>query len=83
MFKDNQTFEVGNLSGRVLYTPGHTPACICYHIGDALFTGDTIFLPDMGTARCDFPGGSVEQLYKSVQRLYELPDETRVFVGHD
>lgn len=83
LFKDNQTFQVGNLSGRVLYSPGHTPACICYHIGDALFTGDTIFMPDSGTARCDFPGGSVEQLYKSVQRLYELPDETRVFVGHD
>lgn len=84
LFADGQTFKVGNLDGRVLYTPGHTPACICYAIGDAVFTGDTIFMPDMGTARCDFPGGSVEDMYASVKKLYsELPDNTRVFVGHD
>jgi glyoxylase-like metal-dependent hydrolase (beta-lactamase superfamily II) len=83
LFADGQTFKVGNMEGRVMYTPGHTPACVCYVFGDAVFTGDTIFMPDMGTARCDFPGGSVEHMYASVKKLYELPDETRVFVGHD
>ena len=84
LLKDGQEFKLGNMTGRILNTPGHTPACVCLVIGDAVFTGDTLFMPDMGTARCDFPGGSVEQLYQSIQRLYkELPDETRVFVGHD
>lgn len=83
LFADGQTFDLGGLSGRVIYTPGHTPACICFHIGNALFTGDSIFMPDMGTARCDFPGGSSDQLYDSISKLYQLPDETRVFVGHD
>mmetsp|Transcript_49738 Transcript_49738/g.92042 ORF Transcript_49738/g.92042 Transcript_49738/m.92042 type:complete len:296 (-) Transcript_49738:377-1264(-) len=83
LFADGQTFNLGSLSGRIISTPGHTPACICFHIGDALFTGDTLFMPDMGTARCDFPGGSSDELYKSISKLYELPDNTRVFVGHD
>ena len=83
LFKDGQTIELGEIQGRVIYTPGHTPACVSYVLGDAVFTGDTIFMPDFGSARCDFPNGSAEQLYESVQRLYELPDSTRVFVGHD
>lgn len=84
LLKDGETFSVGNLTCKVLHSPGHTPACICLHIGDAVFTGDTMFMPDMGTARCDFPGGSVHDLYESIQRLYrELDDSTRVFVGHD
>lgn len=83
LFKDEDQIMLGNTSIKVMYTPGHTPACISLLIGDAVFTGDTLFMPDMGTARCDFPGGSVEQLYNSIQRLYQLPDETRVFVGHD
>lgn len=84
LFQDGQTFPLGEIPGKVLYTPGHTPACVSYAIGDAVFTGDTIFMPDFGTARCDFPKGSAAQLYASVQRLYrELPDATRVFVGHD
>lgn len=83
LFKDGETFKLGNIDGRILHTPGHTPACISYVIGDAVFTGDSVFMPDMGTARCDFPGGSSEQLYNSIKKLYELPDETRVFVGHD
>lgn len=83
LFADGEALDLGELKGTVIYTPGHTPACVCYHIGDAVFTGDTIFMPDFGTARCDFPGGSAETMYASVKKLYELPDETRVFVGHD
>lgn len=83
LFADRQTFGLGSLSGRVLYTPGHTPACVCFHIGNALFTGDSLFMPDFGTARCDFPGGSSDALYESICKLYQLPDNTRVFVGHD
>ncbi|KAL7534653.1 hypothetical protein ACHAWF_004908 [Thalassiosira exigua] len=84
LFKDGDTFRLGEVEGRVLHTPGHTPACVCYVLGDAVFSGDTIFMPDFGTARCDFPGGSSADLYASVRRLYdELPDETRVYVGHD
>lgn len=84
LLKDNQELTLGSLTIRAMHTPGHTPACISLVIGDAVFTGDTLFMPDMGTARCDFPGGSVDELYHSIQRLYgELPDETRVFVGHD
>ena len=83
LLKDNEEFKLGNSTVKVLHTPGHTPACISLVIGNAVFTGDTLFMPDMGTARCDFPGGDVEQLYKSIQRLFELPDDTRVFVGHD
>jgi len=83
LFADGETFQIGSLQASVMHTPGHTPACICYHIGDALFTGDTIFMPDYGTARCDFPGGSSRTLYSSIQRIMSLPDDTRVFVGHD
>jgi glyoxylase-like metal-dependent hydrolase (beta-lactamase superfamily II) len=83
LLKDNEEFMLGGTLVKVLHTPGHTPACISLVIGDAVFTGDTLFMPDMGTARCDFPGGSVERLYNSIQRLYELPESTRVFVGHD
>lgn len=83
LLKDGDELNVGQIKGRVMYTPGHTPACCSYVIGDAVFVGDTIFQPDFGTARCDFPGGSVDDLYSSIQKLYTLPDETRVFVGHD
>ena len=83
LFADGEVFNLGELDASVLYTPGHTPACVCYHIGDALFTGDTLFMPDYGTARCDFPGGSSKTMYSSVQKILSLPDETRVFVGHD
>ncbi|TNF64819.1 MAG: MBL fold metallo-hydrolase, partial [Rhodobacteraceae bacterium] len=83
LFREGDTFEIGGLRGRVLHTPGHTPACLTYVIEDAAFVGDTLFMPDFGTARCDFPGGSAETLYASIQKILALPDETRVFVGHD
>lgn len=83
LFKEGDTFSIGALNGRVLHTPGHTPACLTYVIGDAAFVGDTLFMPDFGTARCDFPGGSAEVLYRSIQKILALPDETRLFVGHD
>ena len=83
LLTDGQLITAGTITIEVLHTPGHTPACVTYKIDDAIFTGDTLFMPDMGTARCDFPGGSAEAMYQSIQRLYELPDETRVFVGHD
>jgi len=83
LFVDGEVFSIGEMKAEVLYTPGHTPACVSYSIGDALFVGDTLFMPDFGTARCDFPGGSAEVLYQSIQRLFAFPDETRVFVGHD
>jgi glyoxylase-like metal-dependent hydrolase (beta-lactamase superfamily II) len=83
LFEDGDNEPLGELAIEAFHTPGHTPACICYLIGDAVFTGDTIFMPDMGTGRCDFPGGSAEQLYASIQRILALPPETRVFVGHD
>ena len=83
LFEDGDNFRIGGLEGRVLSTPGHTPACLTYVIGDAAFVGDTLFMPDFGTARCDFPGGSSESLYESIQRILALPDETRIFVGHD
>ncbi|PQV58498.1 glyoxylase-like metal-dependent hydrolase (beta-lactamase superfamily II) [Defluviimonas denitrificans] len=83
LFREGDTFEIGALSGRVLHTPGHTPACLTYVIGDAAFVGDTLFMPDFGTARCDFPGGSAEMLYASIQKILSLPDATRIFVGHD
>ena len=78
-----QPLQAGSLTLIPIHTPGHTPACVTWRIGDALFTGDTLFMPDFGTGRCDFPGGSAEALYDSITRLYALPDETRVFVGHD
>ncbi|MEM7752726.1 MAG: MBL fold metallo-hydrolase [Pseudomonadota bacterium] len=83
LFKEGDTFQIGQMRGDVLHTPGHTPACLTYVIGDAAFVGDTLFMPDFGTARCDFPGGSAEMLYDSVQKILALPDETRIFVGHD
>jgi glyoxylase-like metal-dependent hydrolase (beta-lactamase superfamily II) len=83
LFKEGDTFEIGALKGSVLHTPGHTPACLTYVIGDAAFVGDTLFMPDFGTARADFPGGSAEALYASIQKILALPDETRIFVGHD
>jgi glyoxylase-like metal-dependent hydrolase (beta-lactamase superfamily II) len=83
LFKDGEAFTVGNLEGRAMHTPGHTPACMTYVIGDAAFVGDTLFMPDYGTARCDFPGGDAQQLYRSIQRILALPDETRVFLCHD
>jgi glyoxylase-like metal-dependent hydrolase (beta-lactamase superfamily II) len=83
LFKDGDTFKIGNLEARVLHTPGHTPACITYVIGDAAFVGDTLFMPDYGTARCDFPGGDAAVLYRSIRRLFDLPPETRVFLCHD
>ena len=83
LFEDGDTFPLGDLTVEVIHTPGHTPACISYRIGDAVFTGDTLFMPDYGTARTDFPGGDARTLYRSIQRLLTLPDDTRLFVGHD
>jgi len=83
LFADGERFALGELEVEVLHTPGHTPACVSYRIGDAVFVGDTLFMPDFGTARADFPGGDAETLYRSIQRLLSLPSETRVFVGHD
>ncbi len=83
LFRDGDAFMIGQLRAGVLHTPGHTPACLTYVIGDAAFVGDTLFMPDFGTARCDFPGGSAEVMYDSVQKILSLPDETRIFVGHD
>ena len=83
LFLEGDTFHIGKLRGDVLHTPGHTPACMTYVIGDAAFVGDTLFMPDFGTARCDFPGGSSENLFSSIQKILSLPDATRIFVGHD
>ncbi len=83
LFRDGDTFHIGQLRADVMHTPGHTPACLTYVIGDAAFVGDTLFMPDFGTARCDFPGGSAHDLFNSIQRILSLPDETRIFVGHD
>ena len=83
LFAAGDTFEIGALTGRVLHTPGHTPACATYVIGDAAFAGDTLFMPDYGTARCDFPGGDAATLYQSIQKVFALPPETRLFMCHD
>ena len=83
LFKDGETYELGSIKAIALHTPGHTPACMSHLIGDALFVGDTVFMPDFGTARCDFPGGDAGQLYDSIQTLFALPDETRMFLCHD
>ncbi|GLQ26299.1 MBL fold metallo-hydrolase [Sulfitobacter pacificus] len=83
LFADGDSFHIGQMRADVMHTPGHTPACLTYVIGDAAFVGDTLFMPDFGTARCDFPGGSAHDLYQSIQRILSLPDETRIFVGHD
>ena len=82
-FADGDRFRLGEMEVEVLHTPGHTPACVSYRIGDAVFVGDTLFMPDYGTARCDFPGGDARTLHRSIQKLLALPDATRVFVGHD
>jgi glyoxylase-like metal-dependent hydrolase (beta-lactamase superfamily II) len=83
LYTDGDTYQIGNLQGRVIHTPGHTPACMTHIIGDAVFVGDTLFMPDYGTARCDFPGGDAATLYDSVQKIFALPDTTRVFLCHD
>jgi glyoxylase-like metal-dependent hydrolase (beta-lactamase superfamily II) len=83
LFSQGDSLMIGQMRAEVLHTPGHTPACLTYVIGDAAFVGDTLFMPDFGTARCDFPGGSAETLWDSIQKLLTLPEETRIFVGHD
>jgi glyoxylase-like metal-dependent hydrolase (beta-lactamase superfamily II) len=83
LFKDGDQLAVGKLTVEVLHTPGHTPACMSYVIGDAVFVGDTLFMPDGGTARADFPGGDARELYRTIQRIFSLPDEYRIFVCHD
>ncbi|MEQ4540344.1 MAG: MBL fold metallo-hydrolase [Billgrantia sp.] len=83
LFEEGDTFAIGTMEGRVLHTPGHTPACLTYVIGDAAFVGDTLFMPDYGTARCDFPGGDARTLYRSIQKVLALPGETRLFLCHD
>ncbi|MGH8108330.1 MAG: MBL fold metallo-hydrolase [Arenimonas sp.] len=83
LFENEELFSVGELDARVIGTPGHTNDSVSYLIGDAIFVGDSLFMPDSGSARCDFPGGSAAVLYQSIQRLFSLPDETRVFVCHD
>ena len=83
LFADEETFNLGAVAVQVLHTPGHTPACVAYVIGDAAFVGDTLFMPDYGTARADFPGGDARTLYRSIRRVLSLPPETRVFVCHD
>lgn len=83
LFEDGAVFNIGELEAKAIHTPGHTPACMSYLIGDAIFVGDTLFSPDFGTARCDFPGGDARALYQSIQKLFALPDTTRVFLCHD
>ena len=83
LFEADESFRIGKLEAQVLYVPGHTPADAAYRIGDAVFVGDTLFMPDVGTARCDFPGGDAHELYRSVRRLLDLPPETRLFMCHD
>ena len=83
LLKDGDTIEIGSLKGEVIATPGHTPACVSYKIGDAVFVGDTLFMPDYGTARADFPGGDARMLYRSIKRLLALPPQTRLFMCHD
>jgi len=83
LFADGETFRLGGIAARALHTPGHTPACMTYVVGDAAFVGDTLFMPDFGTARCDFPGGDARQLYRSIRKIFALPDATRLFMCHD
>ena len=83
LFADGDSFQIGGLTAKVIHTPGHTPACVTYVIGDAAFVGDTLFAPDYGTARCDFPGGDARQLYHSIKKILALPPETRMFLCHD
>ena len=83
LLKMDETFAIGNLTVKALYVPGHTPACVAYQVGDAVFVGDTLFMPDVGSARCDFPGGSAKTLYASARKILSLPDSTRLFMCHD
>jgi glyoxylase-like metal-dependent hydrolase (beta-lactamase superfamily II) len=83
LFKDGERFKIGSLDGEVIYTPGHTPACVSYKVEDAVFVGDTLFMPDYGTARADFPGGNARDLFRSIKRILDLPPETRLFICHD
>jgi glyoxylase-like metal-dependent hydrolase (beta-lactamase superfamily II) len=83
LFVDGEAFKIGEIDARVIATPGHTPACVTYVIGDSAYVGDTLFMPDFGTARTDFPGGSATQLYTSIQKIFALPDTTRLFMCHD
>ena len=83
LFKDGESIPVGGLMGHTMYVPGHTPACVAYQFGDAVFVGDTMFMPDVGTARCDFPGGDAKTLYRSTRKILSLPPETRLFMCHD
>ncbi|QEI05984.1 MBL fold metallo-hydrolase [Pigmentiphaga aceris] len=83
LFDDGDTYKIGHLQARVMHTPGHTPACTTHLVGDAALVGDTLFMPDYGTARCDFPGGDARALYRSIQQILALPDETRLFLCHD
>lgn len=83
LMKEGESFEIGKLTGHVMYVPGHTPACVAYQIGDAVFVGDTLFMPDVGTARCDFPGGDAKTLYRSIGKILSLPPQTRLFMCHD
>jgi glyoxylase-like metal-dependent hydrolase (beta-lactamase superfamily II) len=83
LFKDGERFKIGELEAEVIYTPGHTPACVSYKVADAVFVGDTLFMPDYGTARADFPGGDARKLYRSIRRLLSLPPQTRLFMCHD
>jgi glyoxylase-like metal-dependent hydrolase (beta-lactamase superfamily II) len=83
LLEDGERFRLGGIEAQALHTPGHTPACMTYVIGDAAFVGDTLFMPDYGTARCDFPGGDARQLYRSIRKIFALPDETRLFLCHD
>ena len=83
LFKDGDTYKIGNITATAIHTPGHTPACMTHIVGDAAFVGDTLFMPDGGSARVDFPGGDAGTLYDSIQRVLSLPDETRLFMCHD
>jgi glyoxylase-like metal-dependent hydrolase (beta-lactamase superfamily II) len=83
LFRDGESFKLGNLEVSVIHTPGHTPACVSYRIGDAVFVGDTLFMPDYGTARADFPGGDARTLYRSIRRLLDLPPDTQLYMCHD
>jgi glyoxylase-like metal-dependent hydrolase (beta-lactamase superfamily II) len=83
LFKDGDEYQIGSITAKAIHTPGHTPACMAHHIGDAVFVGDTLFMPDGGTARADFPGGDARALYRSIKKILELPQQTRMFVCHD
>ena len=83
LFKEDEVFKIGELSAQVMFVPGHTPACVAYAIGDAVFVGDTLFMPDVGTARCDFPGGDADALYQSIRKILALPPTTQLYMCHD